>query len=456
MGGVRRRPRLLVLLTAVAVLTGSTAAACGDEAEPIPLGDATRTDVAEVVDAPARVTARSAATLTAPAEGTLAALRVRPGDTVRVGQVVAVVDSPATRDRLRQAERALSAARATRPSAGRGGSDLRRIQRDTDRAAAKAFGTARQTADQIADPRVRAALLAQVQAAETQYRVATEAAGASLRSVERGIAGLNSAVGSLSAAQRLQAQQAYDLAKAAVDALTLRAPIAGVVQYGGGATEGSGTDLSGLLGAAGSGPGGAGALPGLPGPVSGPLPGVDAAVPVGGVVSVGTPVLTIVDVSELGLVAEIDETDVLLVKPGVPATAEFDAVTGASYPARVSSVDVLPTNSAGGGVAYRARLTLSAGTAEGGAAPTPRPGMNAVVHLRVREAGQAVAVPAAAVFAADGGSAVWAVRDGRAERVAVTVGVQGTDLVQIVDGLAPGQRIVVGGTDRVRSGQQLG
>lgn len=470
MGGVRRatppRPPLAsrlrpsVSLAAIIILFGLTAASCGGDEKPVALANATRGDVAEVVDAPATVTARSAATVTAPADGTLADLRVGSGDTVRAGQVLAVIDSPATRDRLGQARRALDAANRAGRSGG-GSADLSRSRRSTDRAAAEAFDTARRAAGQLTDPRLRDALLAQVQAAQQQYQAASDAAAVSLRAVQRGVANLNSAVGALSGAQRLQAQQAYELASAAVDALTLRAPIGGVVQFGGGAAPGgSAGALAGLLGATGAGAsaGGAdaaGAL-GAAGSAPGPAAGVDVAVPEGGRVTAGTPLLTVVDISQLGLVAEIDETDVLLVKPGVTATAEFDAVTGASYPARVSSVDVLPITSARGGVSYRARLTLAAGTGvEGRPAPAPRPGMNAVAHLRVREAGQAVTVPASAVFSADGRDAVWVVRDGRADRVSVTVGVQGADLVQILDGVQPGQQVVAGGTDRVRAGQRL-
>ena len=168
----------------------------------------------------------------------------------------------------------------------------------------------------------------------------------------------------------------------------------------------------------------------------GPPAGVDDAVAVGGRVTAGTPVLTVVDTGQLGLLAEVDETDVLLVKAGVTATVELDAVTGASYDATVRSVDVLPTSSAQGGVTYRVRLALGAGKlAEDEPAPTPRPGMNAIVHLRVREAADAVTVPASAVFSADGRDAVWVVRDGKAGRAPVTVGVQGSDLVQILNGV---------------------
>jgi multidrug efflux pump subunit AcrA (membrane-fusion protein) len=99
------------------------------------------------------------------------------------------------------------------------------------------------------------------------------------------------------------------------------------------------------------------------------------------------------------------------------------------------------------------RLTLDPPT---GDMPTPRPGMNAVAHLKVREAQGAVAVPAAAVFTADGQDMIWVRRpDGEAERRAVSTGVAGTDLIQIVSGVEPGDRVVIRGTDLVRAGEKL-
>ncbi|WP_433551683.1 efflux RND transporter periplasmic adaptor subunit [Micromonospora zamorensis] len=449
------RPRLLIALTAVAVLTATTAASCGDDQPPVALASAARNPVSEVIDAPATVTARAAATLTAPADGTLSSLRVQPGQSVKRGQVLAVVDSPSAQQRLRQAKEALDAAKR----AGRGVStgDLTGSRRDTDKAANEAFDAARKAAEKIADPQLKNALLTQVTSAQRQYAAAAQSADQAVRAVQRGISGLNSAVGALSAAQRLQAQQGYDLAKSTVDALTLRAPIAGVVQPGGTRAGGGATGgLAGLLEQAG-GAQAAGLDPSVLAPSQGgPPAGVDDAVAVGGRVTAGTPVLTVVDTGQLGLLAEVDETDVLLVKAGVTATVELDAVTGASYDATVRSVDVLPTSSAQGGVSYRVRLALGAGKlAEDEPAPTPRPGMNAIVHLRVREAADAVTVPASAVFSADGRDAVWVVRDGKAGRAAVTVGVQGSDLVQILNGVQPGDRIVVRGTDQVRDGQEV-
>ncbi|WP_344139081.1 efflux RND transporter periplasmic adaptor subunit, partial [Luedemannella flava] len=187
-----------------------------------------------------------------------------------------------------------------------------------------------------------------------------------------------------------------------------------------------------------------------------PPAGVDDVFGKGDLVAAGTPIVTIVDVSQLGLTGEVDETDVLLVAAGVPADVELDAAPDARYRATVRSLDLLPTQSARGGVAYRIRLSLDGGElVAGGAAPTPRPGMSAVAHLRVRDAVDAVTVPAAAVFSSGDGDAVWLINGGKAVRQPVKVGVQGADLVQILDGLTPGQRVVVAGTDKVAEGQQV-
>lgn len=458
MGRVRRigsprlpaAPRLLIAGLAVVVLTATTAAACDREQTPVALAAAGRSSVVETIDAPATVIARSAATLTAPADGTLASLRVQPGQRVKRGQVLAVIDSPPAQERLRQAKEALAAARQA--SRG-GGGDLAGGLRGTDRAADDTYEAARAAAGKISDPELREALLRQVREAQRRYERAAQAADRAVRAVQRGVNDLRAAVAALATAQRLQAQQAYDLATAAVDALTLRAPVAGIVQPGGPATGGgvSSDALAGLL--AGGAP--VGVDPGALGPA--PPPGVDVAVGAGGLVAAGTPVLTIVDTSQLGLLAEVDETDILLVRAGLAATVELDAVPGATYQARVRSVDILPTTSARGGVGYRVRLSLGPGrSGEAEAAPTPRPGMNAVVRLQAREAVDAVTVPASAVFTADGRDVVWVVREGRAERASVTVGVQGQELVQIVRGVRAGDRVVVRGTDQVRDGQELG
>ncbi|HYT10885.1 MAG TPA: efflux RND transporter periplasmic adaptor subunit, partial [Mycobacteriales bacterium] len=173
-------------------------------------------------------------------------------------------------------------------------------------------------------------------------------------------------------------------------------------------------------------------------------------------VTAGMPLATVVDTAVLSLVAEVDETDILLVKPGVRATVQLDALPGASYGAVVQAIDLSPTSSARGGVSYRVRLALGTGTlANADPAPRPRSGMSAVADLQVRTAKDAVSVPAAALVRDGNRDAVWVV-DGRlTRRRTVTVGTQGEDLVEISEGLREGERVVVRGADKVREGQEL-
>ncbi len=179
-------------------------------------------------------------------------------------------------------------------------------------------------------------------------------------------------------------------------------------------------------------------------------------VTVGAPVSAGTTLATIVDVSSLSLAADVDETDVFLVKPGVKAEAELDAVPGGRYPATVASVGLSPTQSARGGVSYRVRLTLAGGTMpDGSPAPTPRPGMSAVADLQVRTPQDAVSVPATAIVRDGDRDAVWVVDDAHAHRRNVTVGTQGEDRVAVTAGLRVGEQVVVRGADQVREGQEL-
>jgi HlyD family secretion protein len=74
----------------------------------------------------------------------------------------------------------------------------------------------------------------------------------------------------------------------------------------------------------------------------------------------------------------------------------------------------------------------------------------------VWESADAVKVPAGALFRSpDGGWAVFAVRDGRAARTAVTLGRSNGLEAQVLDGLAPGDRVVLHPSDRVTDGVEV-
>jgi HlyD family secretion protein len=435
---------LLVLLTAVACSGGNDAR--------VTVARVGRATVTEVVEAPATVTAKATATVSATSAGRVTDLRVRDGQQVRAGQILLRVDSPTARRALRQAKAADAdaAAAGSVPIVG-GGLSAQQAQADT--AARRAFTRARAAATRINDPQLRHQALAAVQAAEAQSAAARAQASSAIASFQAGFGSLANAVSALSSAQRVQTQAAVDAARRTVAGLVVRSPIAGTVSLTP-AQQSSGSDASSLVDQLPEQlQGQAGQLLGAGGTSGSSVTG---AISAGQPVSSGQPLVTVTDASTLSLTAQVDETDVLLVKAGVAATAELDAVPGASYTAEVTTIDPTPTTSSSGGVTYVVRLSFGIGhEADGALAPTPRPGMSAIARLLVRTAHNVVSAPVSAVFRDGQRDAVWVVTNGKAHKRLVRLGAQGESRAQVLEGLKVGERIVARGADRVHDGQQV-
>jgi HlyD family secretion protein len=451
----RRRSRTLRLTGLVAaavalpVLTGCTSGPPADiRVAAVALGT-----VSEVVQAPANVVARATAAISSPASGTVKTVIVKDGAHVRAGQVLLTIDSPQALSALKSAQDADRRAAST-GSVRTSQISLAGVNR-AHAAATQAFGNARRAADLIPDPTLKAQALAQLATAEAQYEAARSTAVRALEQANAGLGGLERAAQSLAAAQRSQTQASLSAAKATVAALTVRAPIAGTVVLGGvsaGSDTGSGSALLSQLPSSLQSQ--AQSLLGTSG--SGSTASVVGALQAGTPVTSGSGLLTVTDISTLSLAASVDETDILLVKPGVRADVDFDAVPDATYSAVVTSVDLAPTTSSRGGVSYIVRLSLGGGTnSDGTPAPQPRPGMSAVASLDVLTATNVVSVPAAAVFRDGSHDSVWIVRSGVASKRVVVLGAQGAAAVQVLAGVVVGDRIVVKGADKVTEGQRV-
>lgn len=437
------------MVVAPVVLVALALAGCSEDATAgVRVAQAGRATVAEVVEAPATVTARATATVSAAAGGTIEVLRVRDGQRVRQGKVLLRIESPDARRALREAQRADNQA----ASAGAGGVPAGITgHTQADAAVARAFARADRSARAIQDKTIRNQALAALRASKSQYAAARAQADQAAAQLSAGIGSLSAAVTALSAAQRVQTRAAVAAARRTVKALVVRAPIDGTVslspppQSGGSSADLLAQLPDSLRSQAGSALGGGAASD-----------TVTSTVAEGAPVSSGQPLVTVTDASTLTLTASVDETDVLLVKPGVDASAELDAVPGATYDAKVTAIDPTPTTSTRGGVSYVVRLSLGTGAdADGVSSPTPRPGMSAVVDLRVRTARDVVAVPASAVIRDGRQDAVWVVKNGVVRRRAVRLGAQGASRVEVLEGVEEGERLVVRGADRVADGQRL-
>jgi len=453
---VRSRALLAGLAASALLLAGCSS----DDAPAVKTATVGRGDVTEVVEAPGTVQPRASASVSAPAAGTVATLLVADGQEVQAGQVLMTIDSPSARAQLASAQQADRDAAASSSSGG-SSADARKLaatQAASDRDAQARFADAQTAAEALTDPDARAQALAAVQTSKTQYDLLTQQTRALVQQVQSGLGDLGGAVASLGQAQRLQTRAAVSAATATVEALTVKAPISGRVSLsatGGGGGSSLPAGAAGLLAQSGiSLPSGAGSGSGGSAPAAG-----TPVLAQGAAVASGSGLLSIIDASVLTVTADVDETDVLQVVPGVKADLSISAVQGATYAATVTSVDPTPGSAGGGAVTYTARMSYDGGTTTAGApAPAPLPGMTAEVSLRVKEAPGVVEVPASAVLRGQNGAkdAVWVVSAAkRAERRDITIGARGEDDVEVTQGLRTGETVVVAGGDAVTRGEQL-
>ena len=219
---------LVVRVAATALAVAIVLAGCTGGGDPaIEVAAVGRATVVEVVEAPATVTARATATVSSPADGTVARLRVQEGQQVRAGQVLLRVESPDARRRLRQARRADERA-ATSVASGTVPVDLA-AARQADADAQRAFDQARRAARRIPPGPARTQALSALRVSQSQYAAARASADQAVRQLAAGLGSLSDAVAALSSAQRVQTRAALDVARRSVAALTVRAPVAGTV-----------------------------------------------------------------------------------------------------------------------------------------------------------------------------------------------------------------------------------
>ena len=418
-------------------------------------------EVVERVSAPGTVQAAGQAELKAPAAARVERLVVKDGEEVGSGELVAELSSEQVDDQVRQAQAAVDAASSlggVAPSLPTGAalSAFQQVQSQVTATSAAVIAALRAALPLV--PRAQRARLqrridrAQVRVAELQ-RQADQAANQAAASADAQAAAMQQSIQAATAAQRSQAELALELARDQQERLTLRSPLAGTVQLG--RSGSSGTTLPQIEGL----PEGASeALQGLGGS-GGQAAATGPPLRVGSEVAAGQTVATVFDVSDLLVAAEVDETDIALVKPGQRAQVELDAFPQATFAAKVRRVAVAPTSSksAAGGVTYQVDLVLGeakagAGSA-GGVEPVPRVGMTATAAIEVRRTTDDLSVPGSALVGRAGGQAVFVVENGKVRLRPVRVAADGEDRVAVASGRREGERVVSRGAERLRDGQ---
>ena len=161
----------------------------------------------------------------------------------------------------------------------------------------------------------------------------------------------------------------------------------------------------------------------------------------GALISPSTPLVTLVHMETLKVLANVLEKDIALVKPGMKAKILTEA-----YPGKPFEGTVVRINKA---------LDLATRTLQAEInIPNPgrllKPGMFAKMEVALTEKPDALAVPREAVFEEEGKQAVFVVEGNQAFRKPVVTGIEQDRLIEIVEGLKDGDKVVVRGQDSLR------
>ena len=166
----------------------------------------------------------------------------------------------------------------------------------------------------------------------------------------------------------------------------------------------------------------------------------------GALVSPTTVIATLDDISRVHVDFQVPEADLASIRPGDRVAGSNVAYPGREFEGRVSTIDAR-VDPASRAVTVRADF------------PNPdralRPGM--LVEVRIyRPQRKAMVIPEIAVTQVGRDSYVWRLdADNKVEQLTVRTGARRAGVVEIIEGLKVGERIIVDGTGKVRPGQAV-
>lgn len=165
------------------------------------------------------------------------------------------------------------------------------------------------------------------------------------------------------------------------------------------------------------------------------------AISEGATLKLGQPIITIPDMSRLGVDVDIHESHIKKINLGQKAVITADAEPDKSLEGRVSKVAVLPDSNAS---RYNPSLKVYPSTIEiEGTQDFLKPGMTAKVKIIIDELTDVLYIPVQAIFVEEDQQFVFVKRGSGYERQAVTVGNYNDEFIEIVEGLTEGDGVAL-------------
>lgn len=388
------RSNIKAIVVAVLIL-GAAAAIVAKRMAPLPVAvtPVVRGKAVEAVYATGTVEADDRVNVKAKASGSIASILVKEGQAVKKGDLLARIDNPVVAFDLKRGQADLSAATA---QAGANAPQLAALRAQADAIKAD-LATARtdlgRTEALVKGGSVAQAELDRARARVTQLEGQLAANEAQQRAMRI----------DLDANAQRQAAAVQSLASRVSDT-EVRSPLDGVI--------------------------------------------LSKSIEIGEVVAVNQTLFKVGDTRSLILEVSVDEADVARVHDGSEKDApSLAAVSLYAFPKEVFKgkvFDVLPD-------ANRDRKAFLVKVRLDKPPSGLRSGMSAEVNIIAREEESVLLAPSEA----ESESFIWVVKDGRAQKQAVKVGIRDLLRLQVLSGLAEGDLVVVDGQDKLKEGARV-
>lgn len=459
MSGARRTVAFLSLIV-IAILC---AGCFGGSVEGVRVAEVARSDVSKVVSAVGALEAAEPTDVIPLVGGTIVALPVQEGDYVSAGDVLATLDEQELAAQAAQAQ----ADYLTSASIG----DILEGQWSNSTALYKGIEYASQIFVEMQGQVDRLVLdfydmvpilvpflppdqqefLKSLLAEERTNYVEASASRPGIPSIP--YSGYPASAAAADAARVDAASYNYQRVMEGTKSPNIIAPVSGYVVYAAPSGIMSTDILSEMLGGLGSLTSSLGSLSSLMGgDISSLLGGGTqggAELKVGSDISAGQAAFQIIDLQDMQVMAQVEETDIPLVQEGQAVEVFLDAYPDITFTGKVVQVGVKSETGSAGTTVFTVVVQM-----ERTEIPL-RLGYNATVDIKVLSKTDVISIPITALLEEDGMEYVYVVEDGKAYRREIGTGDRTEEWVQVVSGLDVGERMVVEGVGKVKEGQKV-
>lgn len=184
-------------------------------------------------------------------------------------------------------------------------------------------------------------------------------------------------------------------------------------------------------------------------PISGIVTKVET--PVAGVnITPATAVFKVANPEKMVFEANIDEADISGITTGLPAKISLDAYPEETFEGNLGKVSFSSVTTSGGGTAFPTQISLPVNDNF-----RFKIGMNGDVDITLQTRKNVLAISSEAIFEKEGRNFVWLIKNGKATKREVKLGLVTSEKTQILEGLLEGDKVVRSPVSKIKEGQRL-